>query len=244
MVPSREELVKNAPREAVIDTRLGPVAIFAVHHASFILNFKRKFIFVDPAPPEDEPQFGADFSALPKPDLILYTHSHCDHYNAEVLQAIMGPETRIIAPAEVAAVIPEELRSKVLVMANGGTASLLGVGIEAVPMYNTGADRAKYHPKGMGNGYVLTIGEKRIYIAGDSDETPEVAHLPNIDVAFLPLNISHGTTLEAIVQWVKKFKPAVVYPYHIRNAHGTVAELRAFATDVGSDSLVMLLRWY
>jgi L-ascorbate metabolism protein UlaG (beta-lactamase superfamily) len=199
---------------------------------------------VDPAPPEEHPESVTDFSALPRPDLILYTHSHCDHYNTSVLEAIIGPKTRIVAPAEVAAVIPEALRSRVLVMANGGVASLFGIGIEAVPMYNTTTERAKYHPKGMGNGYVLTIGGKRVYIAGDTDETPELANLPDIEVAFVPLNVSHGTTLESTVQWVKKFKPSVVYPYHIRNGDGTVDDLRAFATDVGSASLVKLLRWY
>lgn len=241
---SRAELVAGAPRDELIQTGIGAVSIFVVHHASFVLNVRGKYIFVDPAPLEEKPDTLVEFSSLPKPDLILYTHGHCDHYSTAVLEAIVGPDTRIIAPAEVAAVIPEALRSQVLVMAYGGVASMFGVGIDAVPMYNMGPERPRYHPKGMGNGYVLTIGGKRIYIAGDTDETPEISHLPDIDVAFVPLNLSHSDAIDATVRWVKTFKPSVVYPYHIRNKDGTLVDLETFATKVGSDSLVKLLRWY
>ena len=232
------------PRQETIATAEGPLEIYAVHHASLLLTFQGKHIFVDPAPVEEKGNAIAEFRALPKPDLILYTHDHYDHFNAGILEAIVGPETVILAPAEVAAAIPSALRPRVQVMANGDKTTALGLPVEATAMYNTTPEHAKFHPKGAGNGYVLGIGGKRIYIAGDTEEVPENAHLGGIDAAFVPMNQPYTMTVAAAAHWVKDFKPALVYPYHYRNADGTQSDLAAFTAAVGGASTVKLLKWY
>jgi L-ascorbate metabolism protein UlaG (beta-lactamase superfamily) len=124
-------------------------------------------------------------------------------------------------------------------MANGDKTTIAGVSIEAFPMYNTTPDRLKYHPKGDGNGYILTIGGKRIYIAGDTEETPEMRAITNIDVAFLPMNLPFTMDIRHAAQAVKDFKPKVVYPYHYRGS-----DVEAFKTMVGDAADVRLLKWY
>lgn len=221
-------------------TSKGPVEITAIRHASLMLTWNGKRVLVDPAPIDKT----TDFAGLPKPDVIVYTHSHFDHYNADTLAAVIGPKTEIIAPQEVVEKIAPPLKARVHLMANGERATAGGIPVEAVAMYNTTPDRLQYHPKGKGNGYVLSFADKRVYVAGDTEETPELAHLPNIDAAFLPMNLPYTQTVEAAAKWVKDFKPHTVYPYHFRNGDGSKADLSAFKADVGSASDVRVLDWY
>jgi L-ascorbate metabolism protein UlaG (beta-lactamase superfamily) len=223
-----------------IATAKGAVEITAIRHASLMLSWNGKHVLVDPAPIDKS----TDFAALPKPDVIVYTHSHFDHFNAETLQAVAGPNTEIVAPQEVADVVPQPLKNKLHILANGQTLNVGGIPVEAVAMYNITPDRLKFHPKGKGNGYVLTFGDKRVYVAGDTEETPELAHLSKIDAAFLPMNLPYTETVEAAAQWVKDFKPNAVYPYHFRNGDGSKADLEAFKEGVGSASQVRVLDWY
>lgn len=231
-------------RHDTIQTSDGAVEIYAVHHASLVLTYKGKHIFVDPAPVEEKGNAIAEFRALPKPDVIVYTHSHYDHYNAGILEAVLKPETKIVAPADVAQQIPASLRGRVTVMAYGDKAEIDGITVDAVAMYNTTPERSKFHPKGFGNGYILSLGGKRIYIAGDTEETPEIAHLAGIDAAFVPVNLPYTETVEAAARWVKDFKPGVVYPYHFRNGDGSLSDMAAFKAAVGSASDVRVLGWY
>ena len=154
-----------------------------------------------------------------------------------------GPNTVIVAPQNVHDAMPADLQAKTKVMKNGDKSTLGAVGIEAVAMYNTSPDRLKFHPKGDGNGYVLTFANKRIYIAGDTEETPELAHLPNIDVAFIPMNLPYTQTVEAAAKWVKDFKPKMVFPYHYSLQDG-YADTAAFEKLVGNASVVRLRKWY
>lgn len=231
-------------KDDTIATADGAVHIHAVHHASLLLTWKGKHIFIDPAPIDETGDAAPAFKALPTPDVIIYTHGHYDHFNAVVLQAIAAPDTEILAPQDVAASIPKLLQGKVHVLANGDKTAIDGIPVEAVPMYNTTPEHMKFHPKGKGNGYILTLGGKRIYIAGDTEEAPELAHLPKIDAAFLPMNQPYTLTVQAAAQWVKDFKPRTVYPYHFRNGDGTKSDLNAFKVAVGSVSEVRVLDWY
>lgn len=231
-------------KDDTIATADGAIQIHAVHHASLVLTWKGKHIFVDPAPIDETGDAVAAFKALPPPDVILYTHSHYDHFNASVLQAIVAPDSQVFAPQEVAASVPKQLQAQVHVLANGDKTTADGIPMEAVPAYNTTPDHMKFHPKGKGNGYILTLGGKRIYVAGDTEEAPELAHLPKIDAAFLPVNQPYTLTVEAAAQWVKDFKPHTVYPYHYRNGDGSKSDLSAFKAEVGSASEVRVLDWY
>jgi L-ascorbate metabolism protein UlaG (beta-lactamase superfamily) len=211
-----------------------------------MLTWNGKHVLVDPAPIDETKGANpvAGYAALPKPDAIVVTHIHFDHFNVPILEAVAGANTVIVAPRDVYDAMPADLKAKTKIMKNGDSGVVDAIPVEAVPAYNTTPDRAKFHPKGVGNGYVLTFGGKRIYIAGDTEEAAELAHLAKIDVAFLPMNLPYTQTVEAAAHWVKDFKPGVVYPYHYRNGDGTMSDVAAFKTQVGSASEVRFLHWY
>jgi len=173
--------------------------------------------------------------------LILLTDIHGDHLNAPTLTAIATEKTLLVAPSAVAAQLPEALRKQTTALTNGETRSVSGVSIEAVPMYNTTLARAQFHTKGRGNGYVITLGGKRVYISGDTEDIPEMRALKNIDVAFLCMNLPYTMTEEQAASAVRAFKPKIVYPYHSRGS-----DLEKFKQLVGADSgvEVRLRNWY
>lgn len=231
----------SEPSDDTIPTASDEVALHAIHHASFTLAWNGATILVDPAPPfggTPPADVTAEYRALPNPQLILLTHDHPDHFNVPILEAVSGDAT-IVAPQEVFDQMPADLQAKTKVMKNGESAMVAGVLVAAVAMYNTTEDRLKYHPKGGGDGFVLTIGGKRIYIAGDTEETPEMKALKDIDVAFLPMNLPFTMDVEHAAQAVKDFRPKVVYPYHYRGS-----DVAKFKTLVGAAAEVRLLKWY
>jgi L-ascorbate metabolism protein UlaG (beta-lactamase superfamily) len=223
----------------------GAITVHPIHHASLMLTWNGKHVLVDPAPLDAKGAApAAGYEGLPKPDVIVVTHIHGDHFSLPIIEAVVGRDTVIVAPREVYDAMPADLKAKTKVMKNGDSNVVDAIPVEAVPAYNTTPDRVKFHPKGVGNGYVLTFGGKRVYIAGDTEETPELGHLAGIDAAFVPMNLPYTETVEAAAKWVKDFKPGVVYPYHCRNADGTMSDLDAFQRLVGGASEVRLLRWY
>jgi L-ascorbate metabolism protein UlaG (beta-lactamase superfamily) len=230
----------QAAQDDKLATSNGDVVIHPVHHAGIVLTWNGKRIVADPTsfPPGDK-SGAADFKGAAAPDLILITHEHGDHFSVPTLTDLVGPNTVIVAPQSVFGMMPPALQAKTKVMKNGDKGTFAGVPIEAVVEYNTTPDRLMYHPKGRDNGYVLTMGGKRVYLAGDTEETPELKNLPNIDVAFVPMNLPYTMTEEAAATWVKDFKPKVVYPYH----YG-MSDVKKFATLVGSASEVRLRKWY
>jgi L-ascorbate metabolism protein UlaG (beta-lactamase superfamily) len=224
----------------------GPVDFVPIHHATLMLTWKNEHILVDPAPIDNNaqgPAMTARYKALAAPDFILITHIHGDHFSVPILQAVAGPNTAIIVPQNVYDAMPSDLQAKAKIMNNGDKAAIGAVGIEAVPAYNISPDRLKFHPKGQGNGYVLTFANKRIYIAGDTEETPELAHLANIDVAFIPMNLPYTQTVDAAAKWVKDFRPKIVFPYHYSEQDG-FADTAAFESLAGNASVVRLRKWY
>jgi len=190
----------------VVPTSLGDLELGFLGHGSLILAFDGKIIHVDP--------YGdvADYRSLPKADLVLITHDHFDHMDPKALQAIRKPDTVVIAAKSCAAKQPQAV-----ILANGEARTALGLFIEAVPAYNIAhkrPDGSPFHPKGAGNGYVITFGDKRVYIAGDTENTPEMKALRDIDVAFLPMNLPYTMSPEQVVDAARAFRPKVLYPYH------------------------------
>jgi L-ascorbate metabolism protein UlaG (beta-lactamase superfamily) len=206
-----------------IATRDGDLTIHPINHATFVMAWKDKTIYVDPV------GGGRRFDGLPKPDLILVTDIHGDHLDAGTLEAIGGSAT-IIAPAAVAEKLPEKLQTTVL--GNGETKSVAGITVEAVPMYNLTADRSKFHTKGRGNGYVVALGGKRVYISGDTEDIPEMRALKNLP---------YTMTVEQAAGAVREFKPKIVYPYHYR---GSDTEKFKQLVGDGSGVDVRLRDWY
>jgi L-ascorbate metabolism protein UlaG (beta-lactamase superfamily) len=190
----------------VIKTSAGDLEITFFGHATFMLSFQGKIIHVDPVS-----QY-ADYAKLPKADIILITHEHRDHLDTAALEKVRMDKTLVILPEACASSVP-----RALVMKNGETKTVDGFKIEAVPAYNLVHMRspgAPFHPKGVGNGYVITLGEKRVYIAGDSENTPEMKGLKSIDIAFLPMNLPYTMTPEMVADAAKAMKPKILYPYH------------------------------
>jgi L-ascorbate metabolism protein UlaG (beta-lactamase superfamily) len=218
-----------------VPTQNGDLVIHPINHATFAMGWNQEIIYVDPVG-------GAKrFQGLPRPTLILITDIHPDHLDIPTLSALTTSKTPLVLSPAVAEKLPEALRRHAVVLANGQSKSLLGLEIVAVPMYNTSPDRLQYHPKGRGTGYVLTIGGKRVYISGDTEDTPEMRALQNIDVVFLCMNLPYTMTVQQAANAVHAFKPKIVYPYHSRGS-----DLEKFKQLVGegSGTEVRLRDWY
>ena len=190
----------------VIPTSKGDLEITFLGHGSLLMTFGGKTIHVDP--------YGevADYGSLPKADLVLVTHEHFDHLDPKAFQAILKPDTTVIASKACAGKLPPAL-----IMANGDTRTILGLPVEAVPAYNIAhkrPDGTPFHPKGSGNGYIVAFGDKRVYIAGDTENTPEMKALKTIDVAFLPMNLPYTMSPEMAADAARAFRPKILYPYH------------------------------
>jgi L-ascorbate metabolism protein UlaG (beta-lactamase superfamily) len=190
----------------VFKTSGGDLKITLIGHGTLMLEYGGKIIHVDP--------YGklADYGKLPKADLILITHEHADHLDPDALNKIKTDKTKLISSGAASKKYPGGS-----VMSNGDVLTVDGVKIEAVPAYNLVHMRAAgqpFHPKGAGNGYLLTFGDKRVYVAGDTENTPEMKALKDIDVAFLPMNLPYTMTPEMVADAAKAFKPKILYPYH------------------------------
>ncbi len=189
-----------------LNTEKGPLILRFIGHGTLLFDYNGCIIHIDPV------QRYADYSLLPKADVILVTHEHGDHLDVEAIAKIRQTGTLIISNAAAA----EKLQDAV-VLKNGEKKQVRDILIEAVPAYNIvhkRPDGAPFHPKGRGNGYVLTMGGKRIYIAGDTEHIPEMAQLKKIDVAFLPMNLPYTMTPAMLAAAAKVIRPAILYPYH------------------------------
>lgn len=212
----------------------GTVTVHPVEHASMAIETPGGVIYVDPVG-------GAGlYAGLPEPVLILITHQHGDHFDLPTLEGL--PAVRMIVNGAVHDMLPEAMKERATAMANGEAAEAIGLRIEAVPAHNVTGDRMQYHPPGRDNGYVLTVGGSRFYIAGDTEPTPGMAALSDIAVAFLPMNLPFTMTVEQAAGAVAAFRPRVVFPYHHRGSD--VEEFARLVTEGGSGAEVILADWY
>lgn len=211
-----------SPQEALekdtIPTSAGELVITFLGHGSLMLDFNEVNINVDPFSQV------ADYSQLPEADLILITHEHHDHLDINALTEVRTENSDLV--------LTETCTQQVeggIVMRNGDTRIVRGIQIEAVPAYNLVNKRENgqpFHPKGIGNGYILTFGDKRVYIAGDTENIPEMKAIRDIDVAFLPMNLPYTMTPEMVADVARAFKPAILYPYHFGSTDtGQLVEL-------------------
>jgi len=220
-----------------IKTEKGDLVIAPVEHATFVMKWGGKTVFVDPT------KGGDAFKEFGKPDLILITDIHGDHHDPKTLAAVRAPETVVIVPAAVAEKMGAD-KGSAKVLANGEKTKVGDIEIEAVPMYNLTEDRKKFHTKGRGNGYVVTMGGKRIYISGDTEDIPEMRGLKDIDAAFVCMNLPYTMDVEHAAEAVLAFKPKIVYPYHYRGKE--MSDVEKFKSLVAKDKgiEVRLLKWY
>lgn len=219
-------------------TKGGDVTVHPVDHASIVLETPAGVIYVDPV---GDP---SAYSSFPLADLILITHEHGDHYNVDTLAALKSENTILITNPAVFDMLPEDLKTNSRSIGNGDMDKFGEMSIQAIPAYNITEERGKFHPEGRDNGYVLDISGFRIYISGDTEDTPEMRALQDIDLCFLCMNLPFTMDKEAAASAVAEFKPKAVYPYHYRGRDGDIQDPQEFAELVGDTAEVKLAEWY
>jgi L-ascorbate metabolism protein UlaG (beta-lactamase superfamily) len=223
----------------ILQTKIGPLTIKPVQHASLIFTVGDVTIYADPS--------GADnYKGATPPGIILITDIHGDHFDIKTIEAVKTAATILVVPQAVADKLPAADKEHLVMLKNGDNVTQSGISIEAIPMYNLPESATAMHTKGRGNGYVLGIGGKRIYISGDTQGIPEMRSLKNIDVAFVCMNLPYTMDVKEAADAVLAFKPSIVYPYHYRG-QGGLSDVNAFKSlvDAGNKKIDVRLRnWY
>ena len=218
-------------------TKKGDLTIQPISHATLVLSHLNQTIYIDPTG-------GAKaFEGISAPTMIIITDIHGDHMDVKTIEAINTANAFFIVPQAVADKLPANInKQQVIVLNNGDKTKQVGIIIKALPMYNLPENAETRHPKGRGNGYVLTIGKKNIYLSGDTEDIPEMRKLKKIDYAFVCMNLPYTMDINQASQGVLAFKPKVVYPYHHRGQ-----DINAFKTlvNTGNPNIeVRLKNWY
>lgn len=217
-------------------TKGGELTIQPINHASMVLTYQHKNIYVDPVG-------GADaFKGEPAPDMILITDIHGDHLDPKTIDAVNTKHAILVVPQAVADKLPNADKANLVILKNGESTSKLNIAIAAIPMYNLPESPTAFHTRGRGNGYVLTIGGKKVYISGDTSDIPEMRSLKGIDIAFVCMNLPYTMDVKTAAGGVLAFKPKVVYPYHYKGQNTNEFKKLVNAGDKNID--VRLRDWY
>lgn len=223
-----------------LSTNDGAITIQPITHGTLVLSWKNEVVYVDP-------YGGAErFKGVADPTIILITDIHGDHLNQKTLEGLNTSRAKFFVPQAVKDKLSKSMKDRAVVIENGQTIVFQDMEILAIPMYNLPETDDSRHPKGRGNGYVLTIGGKRIYISGDTEDIPEMRNLKNIDVAFVCMNLPYTMDVDQAASAVIEFKPSIVYPYHYRGKGGLsdVDSFRSQVEESGVNTEVRLRDWY
>ena len=213
----------------VFKTKSGKTVKFhALVHASIRIEYDGKEIEIDPVTKLGNKTI--DYSAMPKADYLFLTHEHGDHFDKEAIKLLTGEKTQLVMNKRCA----EMYGGPCAVLYNNQSATLGDINVDAVPAYNNSEGRTQFHPKGRDNGYILTIDGLRIYIAGDTEDIPEMQDIKDIDIAFMPCNQPYTMTTEQLVKAAKTVKPKVLFPYHYgqTDLSGIPSQLKGSGIDV------------
>jgi L-ascorbate metabolism protein UlaG (beta-lactamase superfamily) len=213
-------------------TSAGTAEIHFIGHGTLMININGFVIHIDPV------KSSGSYTGAPKADLILVTHEHGDHLDAQLISELRKENTVMLCNAKSATSVPWAR-----IMKPGDSQKVGDVTIEAVYAYNiknVRQDGQPYHPRGDGNGYIVTIGDKRIYIAGDTENIPEMKALKNIDIAFLPMNLPYTMTPEMVAEAARTIKPKILYPYHFGNTN--TGEIVALLKESGIEVRIRNLK--
>lgn len=223
-----------------ITTKKGPLTVQPITHGSVVFAWNGKTIYVDP-------YGGAEaYAGLAAPDVILITDIHGDHLDPKTLAGLSVGKALMVVPKAVADKLPAEYQAQVRVLSNGQQLDTLGMKVSAIAMYNLPEAADAMHTKGRGNGYVLNLGGKNVYLSGDTEATAEMRALKDIDVAFVCMNLPYTMDVNQAAQGVLAFKPGIVYPYHYRGQNG-LSDVDAFkqgVTKANKKIEVRLRNWY
>ncbi|OWP62381.1 MBL fold metallo-hydrolase [Hymenobacter amundsenii] len=223
-----------------IATKQGPLTVQPITHGSVVLSWNGKTIYVDP--------YGGvpAYAGLAAPDMVLITDIHGDHLDEQTLAGLPLDKALFVVPQAVADKLPARYQAQVRVLGNGRQLDTLGLKVAAIPMYNLPETADSRHPKGRGNGYILHLGDKHIYLSGDTEDIAEMRALQNIDVAFVCMNLPYTMDVQQAAQGVLAFKPGIVYPYHYRGQDGPsdVASFKQTVNAANKKIDVRLRNWY
>jgi L-ascorbate metabolism protein UlaG (beta-lactamase superfamily) len=223
-----------------LKTSKGTLKIEPILHGSLILTHNNNTIFVNP--------YGGSslYKNKKSPDIVLITDIHGDHLDQKTLDSIDTSKSIFIVPQAVANKLPNKYASQIVVLNNGQGVHRLDYFIQAIPMYNLPEVANSKHPKGRGNGYILTIDDKRVYISGDTEDIDEMRRLQNIDVAFVCMNLPFTMDIKQAASAVLEFKPTIVYPYHFRGSNGysDITEFKNLVNSENNSIEVRLRDWY
>lgn len=238
--PKKEEIITEATLPALKEEKSAELIIRPIAHATAVLEWGDITIYIDPVG-------GAlAFEGHKKADLILITDIHGDHFSLETLTDLDNGTAKIMVPRAVADLLPKEFTPLIDILENGDTKERFGILVEAVPMYNLREEALNFHTKGRGNGYIINIGEQRLYFSGDTEDIPEMRALENIDKAFICMNLPYTMTVESAADAVLEFQPKQVYPYHYRGRPdiSDVNKFKAIVNASNPEIEVVLLDWY
>jgi len=202
---------QETPAVDRISSSGGALDLYFIGHGSLMFKLNDKVIYIDPV------RSSGDYDKMPQADMIMITHEHGDHLDAELIKKLRKDNTVILCNAKSAPSVPGSE-----IIKPGSVYKGENITVEAVYAYNIKnlrPDGMAYHPKGDGNGYVITLGGKRIYVAGDTENIPEMKELKNIDIAFLPMNLPFTMTPEMVADAARSFNPKILYPYHYGNTN-------------------------
>ena len=235
----KEDSLDTTEQQSHNTVKLQEPTISPLSHATFVLEWKGITIYNDPT---GGAQAFADFDA---PDIILISDIHGDHMHRETLDSLKADSAIVVAPVAVADQI-KGIFNNIQILHNGDTKEVKGIEIEAVPMYNLPETADSRHPKGRGNGYILNLGETRVYISGDTEDIEEMRNLESIDIAFVCMNQPYTMSIEKAAEGVLAFSPKVVYPYHYRGQGGLsdVEKFKELVQRGNEDIEVRLENWY
>ena len=227
------------PTADLIPAKHTDIKVQPIGHGSLILEWNGEVIYVDP--------YGADkYGGQKDPTMILITDIHGDHLNVKTLEALNTENAKFIVPQAVKEQLPEQFQKNLFTLANGEARKVNDISISAIPMYNLPETEDSRHPKGRGNGYIIDLGEKNVYISGDTEDIDEMRALEGIDVAFVCMNLPYTMDINQAASAVLDFKPAIVYPFHYRG-QGGLADTERFKQIVneGDASIEVRLKdWY
>jgi len=232
-------LIKAHAQQDKLSINDGEVTIIPINHATLAIKWKNEVVYLDPSGDMKL------FKDVPAPTMILITDIHGDHFNLSTLNNLKANNIQVIAPNAVVSQLPRSF-TNVKIIRNSETVNIKGIDIEAIPMYNLPETDGSRHPKGRGNGYVLTIGGMRIYVSGDTEDIQEMRALKDIDVAFVCMNLPYTMDVDAAASAVVEFEPQIVYPYHFRGKDGfsDVDKFKEIVISQNSTIDVRLRKWY
>lgn len=235
-------LLHSVAQNDTFRTKNGPLVIHPVYHSSLWMEWNGLTIAIDPYGGKEK------YSTMRQPDLVVITDIHGDHSDSATLVNLDLQKALLVVPQavkeKIAGLLPAGIRMEVL--PNGSSKTINGVGIKAIPMYNLPDSANSRHPKGRGNGYILTLGGKSVYISGDTEDIPEMRALKGIDIAFICMNKPYTMTVNQAASAVLAFAPAVVYPFHYRQPDGfsDVTEFERLVKAGNPKIDVRLRKWY